>query len=261
MIFQDIVYKISFNIKHPEKLMLNFLDRIVNTAIDLKRGRVKHEWRTHEGHTVTYSKRSNAITEHLNRLYELASSSTGLILELGTNAGGSTRAFLAGSKGKVISIDIQDFSNAVHDLPKARKENWNFICGPDVDVAVRLRDEIARLGWDDDVDILFIDTTHEYEHTFQELKAYIPFLNSRSKIVLHDSNLAVVYRRKDGSFGFGFDNKRGVARAVEAYFNITFDEKRPYLNEVVNSLVIDHTPYSCGLTVISSLNNWGKGDN
>jgi cephalosporin hydroxylase len=146
-------------------------------------------------------------------------------------------------------------------LPNARKENWRFICGPDVDVAVRLRDEIARLGWDDDVDILFIDTTHEYEHTLQELKAYVPFLNSRSKIVLHDSNLGVLYRRKDGSFGFGFDNKRGVAHAVETYFNITFDEKRPYLNEVVNSLVIDHTPYSCGLTVISSLNNWGKSDN
>ena len=70
--------------------------------------------------------------------------------------------------------------------------------------------------------------------------------------MFHDTNLrAVPHRRLDGSIGYGWDNNRGVARAIEEYFRISLRDKVFY--SVINlELISDlfHLPWNNGLTVL-----------
>ena len=61
-------------------------------------------------------------------------------------------------------------------------------------------------------------------HTVRELAAWAPLLSATAAIVLHDTNLphSCTYARKDGSTGEGWDNERGVIRAVQEFVNVSF---------------------------------------
>ena len=39
------------------------------------------------------------------------------------------------------------------------------------------------------VDVLFIDTSHLYEHTVRELAAWFPLLANKALVIFHDTNL------------------------------------------------------------------------
>jgi predicted O-methyltransferase YrrM len=131
--------------------------------------------------------RPSDIQEYLSFLYEQARSRPGVrVLELGTRKGNSTLAFMAGAKeagGHVWSVDI---ANVIRDsegmMPWAGVSQWTFICGDDMDEAVQ-----AQLPAE--VDVLFIDTSHEYEHTLAELRAYMPRLASGGIALFHDTNI------------------------------------------------------------------------
>lgn len=93
------------------------------------------------------------ISDHLPRLYELACRPHVKVIELGVRRGDSTSAFLAAAQeygGEVWSVDItppvvpSDWEN----LPF-----WYPIVGDDLEVAEQLPDQ---------VDIVFIDTSHTY---------------------------------------------------------------------------------------------------
>jgi len=113
------------------------------------------------------------IYEHLQTLYDYALKAQ-IILELGVREGESTKAFLEACKttgGKVISIDIQDCHTVSEDL------NWQFIQSDDLDI-----------GWDKDIDLLFIDTSHDYGQTLAELEKFIPFVKRGGVILMHDTD-------------------------------------------------------------------------
>jgi hypothetical protein len=80
------------------------------------------------------------------------------------------------------------------------------------------------LGLGTTVDLLFIDTSHLYEDTVRELAAWAPLMSEKGAIILHDTNLSPSrsYLRKDGSLGEGWDNQRGVVRAVQEFANCSF---------------------------------------
>ena len=101
------------------------------------------------------------------------------ILELGTRKGNSTLAFLAAAEavgGKVTSVDIDRMPDPP-DCPF-----WTFVQGSDTESAVQ-----ARLPAE--IDVLFIDTSHEYEHTLAELRAYMPRVIPGGIALFHDTNL------------------------------------------------------------------------
>ncbi len=99
------------------------------------------------------------------------------------------------------------------------------------------------------IDVLFIDTSHLFEHTHSEITAWFPFLSSRAKVFFHDTNLKRVYFRKDGSMGIGWNNGRGVIRAVERYLNRTFNE-RANLVDFSPGWLVRHFPYCAGFTIL-----------
>ena len=101
------------------------------------------------------------------------------VLELGTRTGVSTIAWLhalEGTGGRLTSVDI-DARPEIGEWP-----HWTFIQGDDTDPAV--------FGALDPADIVFIDTSHLYEHTVQELHLYRWLVKPGGLMVLHDTELA-----------------------------------------------------------------------
>ena len=127
-----------------------------------------------------YMKRPSDIWEHLATLYMLTVElDLKTILELGTAEGESTIALLQAAHqigGKVYSIDIDPCQKAREAIENCGlMDHWIFIQGDDL-----------RVKWERSIDHLFIDTTHEFQHTFKELEKYEPYVREGGIITLHD---------------------------------------------------------------------------
>lgn len=126
------------------------------------------------------------IQEYLPFLYGQARDRKNpVILELGARRANSTLAFLAATNGtgQVWSSDIDDILKYKDGIgPWRRTPNWTFVCGDDMSAEVQ---EILPA----EVDILFIDTSHEYEHTLEECRAYVPRVKKGGIALFHDTHL------------------------------------------------------------------------
>jgi hypothetical protein len=102
------------------------------------------------------------------------------------------------------------------------------------------------------IDVLFIDTSHLYEHTRQEIAAWFPFLAARGTAIFHDTNMGALYRRADGTLGRGWDNERGVIRAIEEFLGTRYDESCPFV-DLRGEWIVSHDPLCNGLTTLNRL--------
>lgn len=118
------------------------------------------------------------IVDHLPFIHDFVlGQDAKVIVELGVRSGNSTAAFLAAverTDGHVWSVDI-----GRPQVPAEFEQSgrWTFILGDDLTVERSLPD---------DIDVLFIDSSHLYEHTLNELRLYGP---SSKRILLHDTEL------------------------------------------------------------------------
>ena len=108
------------------------------------------------------------------------------VLELGSRKGNSTLAFLTAAEetgGHVWSSDIADVRRLPDGIgPFGMSPRWTFVHGDDMNPDVQ-----AQLPAQ--VDVLFIDTWHEYEHTLGELAAFMPRVAPGGVALFHDTNL------------------------------------------------------------------------
>ncbi len=122
------------------------------------------------------------------------------VIELGVRTGNSTVAWLHGldqTGGHLWSVDPD--GRAVGTIPADR---WTFVFGLDTDRAVL--DQLPNM-----VDVVFIDTTHTYQHTLRELDLYVPRVRPGGRVLLHDTELEV----PDGTIGEpAFPVKRAVSK-------------------------------------------------
>jgi len=120
------------------------------------------------------------IRGHLERMYRVVlETNAQQVVELGTRSGVSTLAFLAGVEqtgGRVWSCDVNP-----PDVPAEVVEHpaWTFRQGDD-------RVLVGQAPCQ--VDVLFIDTSHEYPHTLDELELYAPLVRKGGAIVMHDTS-------------------------------------------------------------------------
>jgi predicted O-methyltransferase YrrM len=195
-------------------------------------------------------KRSD-ISDHLSSIFFFAlDAPAGLFVELGTRGGESTRALLAAAKlrsGRLLSVDIDPCSPA--DLP--HRELWTFIQSDDISFGKeRFKPWCRENQLPEEISLLFIDTSHEYEHTRAELSVWIPLLKPGGIVILHDTNMGDgTYGRSDGTTGIGWDNQRGVIRAVEEMQERSYDENTAF-TDVTERFLVWHTPYCNGMTVL-----------
>lgn len=118
------------------------------------------------------------IFAHLHRLHLEADRPDVRVIELGVRSGNSTAAFLLAAErndGHVWSVDIAGPPPAFIGHP-----NWTFKQGDDLWLAAYLPD---------DVDVVFIDTSHHYDQTVAELELYVPKVRPGGVVLLHDTEL------------------------------------------------------------------------
>jgi predicted O-methyltransferase YrrM len=124
------------------------------------------------------------IQGHLPFLHEHAGRSKS-ILELGVRTGVSTAALLAGveqSGGHLWSVDIQKPNVPAWWFKSAF---WSLTLGNDLDPNVAH----AQPG---ELDMLFIDTSHLFEHTLAELRLYVSRVKAGGIVCCHDTELGPV---------------------------------------------------------------------
>jgi predicted O-methyltransferase YrrM len=131
--------------------------------------------------------RPSDIREYMPFLYGQAASRPGCrVLELGARRGNSTLAFLAAAAevtGHVWSCDIDDVRKFPDGIgPWARSALWTFVHGDDMDPAVQSLLPAQA-------DVLFLDTSHEYEHTLAELRVFMPRVAPGGVALFHDTHL------------------------------------------------------------------------
>lgn len=129
-------------------------------------------------------KKDNEISEYLLSLYNIpVQINAKTIIELG--AGESTFALTAAAnktEGEFYSIDIGEgaverYSPGGLEVFK-NEPRYHFIQGDDRKVVKT---------WNKGIDFLFLDTTHIYSHTKQELEEWIPFVVGGGVIAMHDT--------------------------------------------------------------------------
>jgi predicted O-methyltransferase YrrM len=195
------------------------------------------------------------ISDHLGTLFfETVAASPKLIVELGTRGGESTRALLAAAwrtGARMLSIDIDPCE--IPDLPPEVRRLWTFVQSDDVAYGQgAFATWCAEHGLKPRIDVLFIDTSHLYAHTKAELATWVPKLAGRGTLLFHDTHMAHAYQRKDGSVAGGWDNQRGVIRAIEEMLGTTLDETR-YLTGIFGDWLLLHDPKSSGFTILRRL--------
>lgn len=198
-------------------------------------------------------KRSNIktdICDHLETLFvECLSASPRLIVELGVGDGESTFVLERVAKlwsSKLISVDIADCKKVSSYRQRI------FVQQDDIEFAKEFENWCRGSHIEPPIDILFIDTSHLFEHTYQEIQSWFPFLSDDSKVLFHDTNLKDIYFRKDGTTARGWDNERGVIRAIEKYFNQPFNEQEDFI-EINNGWLIKHYAHCNGFTILEKI--------
>lgn len=192
------------------------------------------------------SKRTQTNDHLVNLFIESIQIKPKLIVELGVMKGESTFVFERVAKlcdSKLISVDIADCSKVTS------WKDWIFIKSDDIEFSKKFLNVCEDSKILPKIDILFIDTSHYFEHTVKEIEHWFPFLGDNAKVFFHDTNLNTTFFRKDGSIGIGFDNQRGVIRAIENYLNRSYNEKRDFI-DYRNFWLIKHYSYCNGLSIM-----------
>lgn len=120
------------------------------------------------------------------------------VLELGTGAGGSTTAFLLAG-ATVVSVDIYPDSKLPNTIPLWKEHG---LLDRVTLVIMDDREFLKTVPSDQKFDCIFIDTSHEYEHTKQELK------------MVKDITKTIILDDVTWEDGFG-----GVGKACQDFLN------------------------------------------
>ncbi len=163
------------------------------------------------------------IVGHMPRLYAEAAIGNAQIIELGVRTGNSTSAFLAAVEqhgGHLWSVDIVQ-----PDVP------WEWLDHPSWTLTIADDREVIE-QMPDDVDVLFIDTSHFYNETLRELRSYVPKVRDGGVVLMHDTELT---RSRTG------DPTYPVRAAIERFCKRHL-KHRPF--------TLDYITGSCGLGVI-----------
>ena len=188
--------------------------------------------------------RDTDISDHLEAIYiNSLKLNPKLIIELGVREGQSSRVFNFVNKklnSRVIGIDIDycDYSYVY---------NGSFYRIDDIEFGKNYSSYVNS-----PIDILFIDTSHLYDHTKKEIDTFFPLLSNKALVIFHDTNLKDTYLHKNGNTGIGWNNERGVTRAIEEYFNISVNENEHYVLNVQknhDNWKLEHDPICNGLTL------------
>lgn len=195
---------------------------------------------------LTRAENRTDITDHFTSLFaEALASRPRFIVELGVRTGESTFVLERVADHYSIpflSLDIDDCSGV------CKYKRWHFVQADDIEFSKRFPQWCKEKEVGPEIDFLFIDTSHLFEHTVQEIGHWFPYLSAQATVCFHDTNQQRFYFRRDGTAGLGWKN-RGVIAAIEKYLGTTFDETRDFV-DLVNGWVVKHQFICNGFTTL-----------
>lgn len=240
-------------LRHPHLIFLKMALRF-RSLHARRRANVPDELRLPQAAEVRAraAERRTDVSDHLMTLLETGlHARPRLIVELGVRGGESTFVFERVARifdSTLVSVDVEDCRRA------STWQRWHFVKSDDVAFAGRFASWCREKRLAAKVDLLFVDTSHRYEHTKEEMKAWFPLLAERATVVFHDTNMGPYYLRRDGFGGLGWNNDRGVIRAIEEWFGARFAEQAPFEDVLRgrdgNWWIVRHVPECSGLTVL-----------
>ncbi|MDP3962624.1 MAG: class I SAM-dependent methyltransferase [bacterium] len=191
------------------------------------------------------------ISDHLETLFnESMAVKPKLIVELGVRTGQSTFVFERVAKlhnAFLLSVDI---------APQQNKTAWprsTFIQKDDVLVADEFKDFCLKNNLEPKIDVLFIDTSHEYNHTKKEIEKWMPFLSPQGVAFFHDANVKLLYKRRNGTIGKAYNDDRDVMRAIEEYVGTHLNEEKDF-KKIQGKWLIEHHAVCNGMTMLKFSN-------
>src|SRR5262249_12436636 len=188
------------------------------------------------------------ISDHLPTIFsEALAVQPRLMVELGVRGGESRFALerVAQVTGAfLVSVDLDDCCAACTESPR-----WPFVRSDDIQFAKTFGDWCTQRHIEPRIDVLFIDTSHLYDHTVQEIDAWFPYLSDDCKVIFHDTNIKRFYRRLDGTIEPGWNNDRGVIRAIEEHLGTRLNERIDFVT-IVHEWLIRHWSHCSGLTTM-----------
>ncbi len=123
---------------------------------------------------------------YLYRLYWLASrSKSKKMIELGARPGGSCMALLFAAElndGHVWSIDIQG-------IPDTQMKDFGIDDSRRTTISGVRAADAGRTWSGGKVDLIYLDTSHEYKDTCEEIEAWMPHLQEGGLFVFHDTEV------------------------------------------------------------------------
>lgn len=118
--------------------------------------------------------------KHIMTLFSIAvGGNSKNIIELGVRGGNTTLPLILASKltgGKVTSVDINETE---FKCPKELQDNWNFVKSDAIEFLLKLTPS-------DNIDLIYIDDWHSYDHVKQELDILDKIISPSTIILLHD---------------------------------------------------------------------------
>ena len=216
-----------------------------------------HEaWKHYQDVLIYANTKNTDISSHLPALFcHSFLRKPSIILELGVRGGESTiplRKAAALSGATLIGVDMDPIWKKTYaDIEKSL-----FFCMNDTEFPAIFKNDFKGKK----IDVIFIDTSHLYEHTLQEISLFVPLLSENGLIAFHDSNVTPLahsgYVRLNGSLDGAPGNTRGVTQAIKKYFDIEFDEYNYYNaffeKDGINWHIV-HYPFCNGLTVLKKI--------
>lgn len=223
--------------------------------------------------TQHFQKRHTDLSGHMATLFivcleHLKNFNGNVIVELTVNTGEST--FVFNEIAQIIPITLiglnsdPNYIKVYDQLPI--NVNHYFYNMDEITYSRKHVSECSDHKIKSQIDILWIDSAHYYDVTLKRLENFVPLLANDGMIIFHDTYMAPIvstlYGRgweiSKGQIMYGgWDNQRGVTRAIEDFFHILINEEKNF------SYVFFHNgnfwsiyhEYMCnGLTILKKLN-------
>lgn len=137
-------------------------------------------------YTDKHTKIKTDISEHLPTLYAMAvHTKAKIVIELGVRLGESTIPFLEAmqvTNGHLWSVDVDRCDVAKNKMKEYGLDSrWTFTMLNDIDYGKHVWDKSKK------ADIIFIDTSHQYAHTKEEIQVFEPILRPGGMMIFHDT--------------------------------------------------------------------------
>ena len=193
------------------------------------------------------------ISSHLMTIFaEGLEAKPRVIVELGTRGGESTFVLdkvASVFNSKMLCVDLNDCKDVC-------PAGSSFVQGDDIEFGKRFKDWTVKENFPSQIDLLFIDTSHEYHHTKAEIETYFPLLSDHATVMFHDTNMRFVYSMSGGKLGYGScdNSKRDVVKAIEEYLGVSFKEEKSFI-DYTKGWLVKHDARSNGLTVLKRIKN------